>query len=74
MPKSYSLSEQLCSSVYALGLAINRTYQPLLDELSITYPQYLVLSALWEGDHLPIGEIGNPLSLETSTHSTPQAP
>jgi DNA-binding MarR family transcriptional regulator len=62
-----TLDEQLCYSIYSAGLAINRTYKPLLDELGITYPQYLVLNALWEQDDQPIGAIGERLALESST-------
>lgn len=61
------LDSQLCFSLYATTLAINRTYKPMLDELGITYPQYLVLSALWETDGLTIGAIATRLSLEPST-------
>ncbi|HWK68827.1 MAG TPA: MarR family transcriptional regulator [Rhizobiaceae bacterium] len=48
-------------------MAINRVYKPLLDELGITYPQYLVLSVLWEEDGRSIGAIANRLDLEPST-------
>jgi DNA-binding MarR family transcriptional regulator len=48
-------------------MEINRTYKPLLDALGMTYPQYLVLSALWEADGLSISAIGSRLSLESST-------
>jgi len=61
------LDSQLCFSLYTTTLAINRTYKPMLDELGITYPQYLVLSTLWEDDGLTIGAIASRLSLEPST-------
>lgn len=61
------LQSQLCFSIYGLGMAINRTYKPLLDALGLTYPQYLVLSALWEEDGLTVGMIGARLALEPST-------
>lgn len=48
-------------------MAVNRTYKPLLDELGITYPQYLVLNALWEEDGQTVGSIAERLSLESST-------
>ena len=44
------LDNQLCFTLYATSMAINRTYKPMLDEMGITYPQYLVLSALAEAD------------------------
>lgn len=61
------LENQLCFSLYATTIAINRAYKPLLDSLGITYPQYLVLSALWEEDARTIGAIAERLALEPST-------
>ncbi|WP_332744163.1 MarR family winged helix-turn-helix transcriptional regulator [Hydrogenophaga sp.] len=64
---SLPLSEQLCFSLYGAGMAINRTYKPLLDPLGLTYPQYLVLSTLWETDGLTVSAIGARLALDSST-------
>jgi DNA-binding MarR family transcriptional regulator len=61
------LDDQLCFSLYGATIAVNRAYKPLLDRLGITYPQYLVLSALWEEDGRTIGAIAERLSLEPST-------
>ena len=61
------LDGQLCFSIYATAIAINRTYKPLLDAMGVTYPQYLVLSALWEEDARTIGAIASRLALESST-------
>jgi DNA-binding MarR family transcriptional regulator len=61
------LDSQLCFSLYATSMAINRLYKPMLDELGITYPQYLVLHALWEQDGRTIGAIAERLTLESST-------
>lgn len=61
------LEDQLCFSLYAASMAINRIYKPLLDRLGITYPQYLVLNALWEEDERTVGAIAERLSLEPST-------
>lgn len=61
------LEGQLCFSVYAAGIAINRAYKPLLDELGLTYPQYLVLSTLWEGGPHTVGGVAERLDLEPST-------
>jgi DNA-binding MarR family transcriptional regulator len=66
-PGSIPLDEQLCFSLYATSIAINRTYKPMLDALGITYPQYLVLSTLWESDGLGISAIAHRLALEPST-------
>lgn len=61
-----TLDDQLCFSLYGASMAINRAYKPLLDELEITYPQYLVLSALWEVDGQTIGAIAERLDLDSS--------
>lgn len=63
----FPLSSQLCFSVYSLSIAINRTYKPLLDALELTYPQYLVMSALWEQEGLTVSAIASRLALEPST-------
>ena len=61
-----TLDDQLCFSLYGASLAINRAYKPLLDALEITYPQYLVLSALWEVDDQSVGAIAERLGLDSS--------
>ena len=61
------LDNQLCFTLYATSMAINRTYKPMLDELGITYPQYLVLNALGEADGMSVGSIAHRLALESST-------
>lgn len=61
------LEGQLCFSLYAASIAVNRTYKPILDGLGLTYPQYLVLSTLWEEDGLAISAVAERLSLESST-------
>jgi DNA-binding MarR family transcriptional regulator len=62
-----SLNDHLCFAMYSANIAINRLYLPMLDELGITYPQYLVLCALWELDGRSVGQIAERLSLESST-------
>ena len=61
------LDRQLAFSLYGAFMAINRTYKPWLDKLGLTYPQYLVLSVLWEGDDQTISGIASRLDLEPST-------
>jgi DNA-binding MarR family transcriptional regulator len=61
------LDQLLCFSLYGASMAVNRAYKPLLDGLGITYPQYLVLNALWEEDGQTIGAIAERLALESST-------
>ncbi|MCF2950369.1 MarR family transcriptional regulator [Paraglaciecola aquimarina] len=48
------LSNQLCHRYYVASNAITRAYRPFLDKLDITYPQYLVLMALWEKDNVDV--------------------
>ncbi|MCG8697010.1 MAG: MarR family transcriptional regulator [Bacteroidales bacterium] len=61
------LENQLCFPVYAASRLITREYQPYLDELGITYPQYLVLMILWEEDRVPVNDIAKKLILNTNT-------
>ncbi len=61
------LNEQICFTLYATSMAITRAYKPLLDELGLTYPQYLVLSVLGETGGATIGGIAARLDLESST-------
>ncbi|PZM15473.1 MarR family winged helix-turn-helix transcriptional regulator [Rhizobium tubonense] len=65
------LDNQLCFSLYAASMAINRTYKPMLDAMGITYPQYLVLNVLGEQDGVTIGAIADRLALESSTVTPP---
>ena len=39
------MEDQLCFTVYSTGMAIQRAYKPLLDDLGVTYPQYLVMTS-----------------------------
>jgi MarR family transcriptional regulator, organic hydroperoxide resistance regulator len=57
----------LCFSIYAAGLAFNRLYKQVLERWGLTYPQYLVLIALREGDDRSVGELGDLLFLESNT-------
>lgn len=61
------LDDQLCYAIYSAGMAIQRVYKPLLDDLGLTYPQYLVLNVLWRDDELTVGNIAERLALESST-------
>jgi len=61
------LSNQLCFPIYAASRLITREYQPYLDQLGITYPQYLVLMVLWETDTISVNEISKKLILNTNT-------
>ncbi|MFJ3524268.1 MarR family winged helix-turn-helix transcriptional regulator [Pseudomonas sp. NPDC090203] len=61
------LSEFLCFSIYSAGHALTQFYRPLLDKLGLTYPQYLLMVALWAKDDQIIKDLGNTLMLESST-------
>lgn len=61
------LDHQLCFAFYAATRAIMQAYQPLLEELGLTYPQYLVMLVLWERDGLSVSEIGERLYLDSGT-------
>ena len=61
------LDNQLCFALYATSLAMTKLYKPLLDELGLTYPQYLVMLVLWEKDGLTVSALGQRLSLDSGT-------
>jgi DNA-binding MarR family transcriptional regulator len=64
---SLLLDDQLCFALYSTTLAMNKVYRKLLRVLDITYPQYLVMLVLWEGDELTVSEIGERLFLDSAT-------
>ncbi|MDA7417668.1 MarR family transcriptional regulator [Xenophilus arseniciresistens] len=73
MPKKPSpdellkLDNQLCFAVYSASLAMTKLYKPQLDKLGLTYPQYLVMLALWEENGLMVSTLGERLSLDSGT-------
>jgi DNA-binding MarR family transcriptional regulator len=67
MTKPLRLDDHLCFSLYAASMAVNRIYKPLLDRLGLTYPQYLVLTALSEDDGQTVSGIADRLALDSST-------
>lgn len=68
---SVPLDNLICFTLYATSMAINRAYKPMLDAMGITYPQYLMLSALSEEDGMTIGAIAGRLALDSSTVTPP---
>ncbi|OCA80458.1 hypothetical protein BBH99_15435 [Chryseobacterium contaminans] len=62
-----ALSEHLCFKTYAVSRYITSLYKPYLDEISLTYPQYLVMLVLWESGEMNIGKIGEHLHLDNGT-------
>lgn len=63
------LSEQACFALYAASRAVTDLYRPMLAELDLTYPQYLVLLVLWEQDGQSVKQIGERLQLDYGTVS-----
>src|SRR3984893_18050799 len=61
------LEDYLCFAVYSANLSLHRLLKPLLDEVGLTYPQYLVLIALYDDDHQTVGGLGDKLFLDSST-------
>ena len=61
------LDRQLGFGLYSAFMAVSRTYKPWLDQIGLTYPQYLVMCVLWEEDDQTIGSIAARLDLEPST-------
>ena len=67
MHEELRLDKQICFRLYTAARLITQAYTPLLNELGITYPQYLVLMVLWEKDCQPVNDIAHRLLLETNT-------
>ena len=61
------LDRQLCFALYSTSLAMTKIYKPMLGELGLTYPQYLVMLVLWEDNTLTISELGARLTLDSGT-------
>ncbi|MBQ6768472.1 MAG: MarR family transcriptional regulator [Prevotella sp.] len=67
MHAELQLDNQICFRLYTAARLITQAYTPILTELGITYPQYLVLMVLWEKDNQPVNDIAHRLVLETNT-------
>ncbi|MEV6834953.1 MarR family transcriptional regulator [Streptomyces sp. NPDC051133] len=66
---SLLLDDQLCFALYAAQRAVTAAYRPLLDDLGLTYPQYLVLLVLWERGEAGVKELARALRLDYGTVS-----
>src|ERR687886_2404539 len=66
---SVELDDQLCFALYAASRAVTARYRPMLDEIGLTYPQYLVMMLLWEEDNQTVGQLGSRLALDSGTLS-----
>ena len=61
------LDHQLCFALYSASLAMTKLYKPMLDEMGLTYPQYLAMLVLWEHDGVAVSELGERLHLDSGT-------
>lgn len=61
------LNEFLCFTIYSTGLALTQFYRPLLEAIGLTYPQYLLMVALWAKDDQIVKDLGTALFLDSST-------
>ena len=71
-PASPRLSDFLCFAIYSANLAYGRAYKPILEQLGLTYTQYIAIVALWENDNqsdssLTVNSLGEKLFLESNT-------
>ncbi|WP_433755273.1 MarR family winged helix-turn-helix transcriptional regulator [Nocardia sp. CA-135398] len=69
MTDHLTLDEQLCFRLYAASRAMTAVYRPRLERLGLTYPQYLVMLALWERDGRSVGDLCEALLLDSGTLS-----
>jgi len=67
MSDTLHLDQQLCFALYAATRAMTQAYQPLLEPLGLTYPQYLVMLVLWEEAGVPVKHLGERLQLDSGT-------
>ena len=63
------LDKQLCFALYGAAHAFTRAYKPLLSPLGLTYPQYVVMMALWEEDDISVKALGEKVGLDSGTLS-----
>ena len=61
------LADFLCFAIYSANLAFGKAYKPILDELGLTYTQYIAIIALWEEDNQTVSGLGEKLFLESNT-------
>lgn len=65
--QALKLDHQLCFALYSASLAMTKLYKPLLEEMGLTYPQYLAMLVLWENDGVTVSELGERLYLDSGT-------
>ena len=67
MTEQLKLDNQVCFPIYALAKEIINRYRPFMDELELTYPQYLVMMVLWEHKEQTVSQLGEKLNLDSGT-------
>lgn len=67
MKENKTLDGLLCFSLYSVTNALNRQYRPLLNELDLTYPQFVVLMALFEQDNIPLRDLSEKTLFDSGT-------
>ena len=65
--KAPRLQDFLSFAIYSANLAYGRAYKPILEELGLTYTQYIAIVALWEDDNQTVSSLGDKLFLESNT-------
>jgi DNA-binding MarR family transcriptional regulator len=63
------VDQKLCFALYSASRAMTAAYRPVLTEMNLTYPQYLVMLVLWEEGHVTVGRLGERLQLDSGTLS-----
>lgn len=66
-PSNPKLADFLCFAIYSANLAYGRAYKPILEQLGLTYTQYIAIVALWEEDNQTVSGLGEKLFLESNT-------
>jgi len=61
------LDKQLCFSVYVLHREIMQAYRPILNDIGLTYPQYITMMTLWQQDNVTVNQLGETLQLDSGT-------
>jgi DNA-binding MarR family transcriptional regulator len=64
-----TVDQQLCFALYSASRAMTAAYRPVLTEMNLTYPQYLVMLVLWEEERVTVGRLGERLQLDSGTLS-----
>lgn len=69
MTEAPRLDHQVCFALYSASRAATAVYRPMLENLGLTYPQYLVMLVLWESEPRGVKELGEELGLDSGTLS-----